>query len=838
MALGEVNQPINYGQPVNYLQDALLSGQTQAAMQQKYDVNTAKIEGMVEQISAIPIQQQAGKKYLMDKLQGVLNTVSANMKVSGGFGILSNSYTGGITSQIKGAIDDKVKKHIKYSADIINFEKGVAKLREKDPKLYNQANYDFAQYKAGLQNYLQGDENADLGSLQYKPYKDVFGDATKKAKDLKDLKGDQEIDIPDGNGGMTRRKLSGLKPEEVLNYMPNLIDSQDEQQLMIDGWSDMRGMKPEQIAERFDTFVNTKKTNVEGEISRISNILKTEKDTLSKEKKDNYNSLLKTYKNTLSDINTTSSEINKTSPEQVGYIFKKEQFKSTAVDMFSGRISETRMVDPIEKENRDYQISLEKLAIDKANLALNEAKAKKELGIEKTQDGTYSDTSGVYKSPVSDQKVDDPKAYVKQYEEEYTNLYNTVYRGAKDLYNEVTTDDSYKKEFEESMKKNGFMLNKTKDDFVADPNYKGNRPSRAEAMSAALVDSDMNEIAPNEVANIFEAEGTRKQYSDALTEANSKGKSKEPPVYKKVVTNQFAVAKGGDAPIYEDVLVSGKPDDYNTIKKVLESKGLRPNVSNQGQFTFAAKTYKSMLESIPANEIKGGAFDLEKTFTVEQTTSGKFKVTQVLQGTDKNPQKIITAELSGESALAGQLGNIIETKTDVQKGISTKNVPKGYTITSPLVKSTMINRSNEPRKEDILDNVGKVITDKSLVNNILNFSTDATAKTIIANNLKLKGIDENYANNFTNKLIKLAQEGKLKGEIKSGVNKWGFTAKLNGEVVNRYFAIGGGDTLNRDIKKGLEMYPTQMVLYQLNNYLMSANATKEEIEEINQLINK
>ena len=137
--LGEV-QPINYGQPVDYTQHYQLQGQIQTAMQQKYDVNTAKLDAIIEQISNVPIQQEAGKKYLQERISNVLNTVSANLKVSGGNALLSNSYTNGITSDIKLAIDDKVKKHIKYSQDIVNFQQGVSKLREKDPKLYNQAN--------------------------------------------------------------------------------------------------------------------------------------------------------------------------------------------------------------------------------------------------------------------------------------------------------------------------------------------------------------------------------------------------------------------------------------------------------------------------------------------------------------------------------------------------------------------------------------------------------------------------------------------------------------------------------------------------------------------------
>jgi hypothetical protein len=835
MPLGEIT-PINYGQPVNYLQDALLSSQTQNAMQQKYDVNTAKIEGMVEQISSIPIQQQAGKQYLMDKLQSVLNTVSANMKVSGGFGILSNSYTGGITSQIKGAIDDKVKKHIKYSADIINFEKGVVKLKEKDPKAYNQANYEFAQYKAGMQNYLQGDANADLGSLQYVPHKDVLGDLTKKVKDIKDIKGDQVIEVLADDGfTKIKREIKGLTSDEIVKYIPGLLDAQDEQQLMIDGWADMRSLRPEQIAQSFDTFTKTKKDAYTTEINKLTNILTTEKDTLSKEKKAKYEQDLKLYKGELDNVETMSTRIDKTKPEQVGYLFKKEQFSNMAVGMFSAKVNETYELNEIEQAKRKYQLDLEDLAIKKANLSLDEAKAKKELGIDKTKDGSYVDGSGVYKTPVSDQTVDDPEQFVKMYEEEYQSLYNTVYRGVKELYNEVTTPQSTKRDFEASMKKNGFILNKSGDDFVADPNYKGAIPSRAEAMSAALIDSDMSDVAPNEVANIFEAEQTRQQYSDALTQAVSKGKSKEPARYeRRLITSPLAVKGGGQR--YEDVLVSGTPDDYSAMQKVLESKGLRPNTTNKGQFTFEGKTYKSMLESIPASEIKGGAFDVDKTFTVTQNSAGGFDVTQVLQGTDKNPQKIITATLSGESALAGQLGNIVETKTDVQKETSTKNVPKGYTIKSPLTKSTMLGREEGSRKEIVQDNIDRTIKDASIATTIKQFTAEADAKLILANNLKIRGIDESYADGFVNKLLEKAKNGRLKGEIKAGVNQWGFTATVDGRPLNDYSRVGNSDTLNRDIKKAINVFPTQTVLAQLNVYLQTAS--KEEIETMNQILSK
>ena len=289
MAFG-YNTKIDYGKPVNYLQNAMLSGQVQTALQQRFDVNSAKLEEIIKKVSSVPILQEDAKRYLGEKIQGGLNLIQANLKASRGNGLLSNSVSTQLQGYITDAIDGKVKDHLRYSQQIQNFEAGVAKMREKDPKTYNQKNYEFSKYMAGYNEYINGTVDTKLGSLQYTPNKDVWGDATKKIDDIIKAKGDMTVDVIDPNNPATviKKSLKGLSKEEIVKYMPELLDSQDKQQLMIDGWDDMKNLNPQQISARFDEYINTKNSLGLQEVKKIDSILNERSGSLTNEEIESY----------------------------------------------------------------------------------------------------------------------------------------------------------------------------------------------------------------------------------------------------------------------------------------------------------------------------------------------------------------------------------------------------------------------------------------------------------------------------------------------------------------------------------------------------------------------
>ena len=247
MSLGTGN-PISYGQTIPTTDIAQMVGQVQGALQQRFDINTAKVEEMIQNVSSIPLLRDKDKQYLGEKLQGLLNTVNANLKVSGGKGLLNNTITNEINKYITTAIDDNVKKQMKNSQAIINFNKGVEDLKGKKDGGYDTGNYSYALDKAGYSAYMNG-ETDDIGALEYNPYVDYRATTLEKAVKFKQLKGDQEIEMPDPNDPryMVKRKVSGLTPQEIIQYFPEMLTPQEEKQMAIEGYNQLKGYKKEVI---------------------------------------------------------------------------------------------------------------------------------------------------------------------------------------------------------------------------------------------------------------------------------------------------------------------------------------------------------------------------------------------------------------------------------------------------------------------------------------------------------------------------------------------------------------------------------------------------------------
>lgn len=845
MAFGEILNREQYPS-VNYLQDAVRSGQVQSALQNRFDVNSAKLEELVQKVSSIPILQEDAKRYLGEKIQGGLNLIQANLKASRGQGLLSNSVTTQLQGYITDAIDDKVKDHIRYSQQIQNFENGVAKLREKDPKSYNQANYDFAKYQAGYNEYLNGTVDTKLGSLQYTPYKDVWGDALKKAEDIKKMKGDQTIETL-GSDGITKikRELKGLTPEEIVRYMPELVDSQSEQQIMIDGWADMKHLKPEQVSEYFNTYINTKKNAYSEEINKIKDILKTDGGKLSANQREAYQQKLESYSSELSGVENKAKSIDPTKPEQVGYLLKKESLLNAMADAFTGRISETTDIDPVKKFEMEHQFAIDKFnkeyALDVEKLNLDKAKALKESGITKDANGNFvsDNTGGVWTDSEENQTVPD-RDIVKQYEDTHTELYNKVYKDSRDIYNKLkVTTPSVKTDIEESMRRNGYILNKSGDDFIVDPTYKGKFHSKADSYAIALIDSEVaqkeGEFAPL-VADILEANQMRGEYSSNLSKAYKAGKGNA--VYTSKLSNPWAVAKAGVEPQYENVLVSGKPDDYNKMRSILEQSKVRPFVQDQKKFTFDGETHANILKSISPDNISGGVFDYKQPFQIKfDSNNNSYLITQIQEGSKPELQKTITATVKPNSSTAGMIQNIVSTQREKSKELSVKDVPNGYIIKSPITKSTLVDNDSSGLKGIRDAGIENTLKDTELVSGLKSMTLHSEAYNMLYNTLIYRGVDERTASDMSNKIIEGVENNTLQGTIQGSVNQWIFTVNKNGKTLNGYQVIGEGEFLNNDISKALRLYPSQTTLYQIQKYLSDFKySTLEDISRINKFL--
>ena len=237
MAFGVNPIKQDFGQTISTVADAQRNTQFQTALQERFDVNSAKIEEAIQRVSAIPLLRDKDKEYLQKNMSNILNNVNANIKASGGRSLLNNNMSGQLTKLVGSSIDDYLVEQMSISAQKQQFDTQVAEERKKNLGTFNAGNYQYSLDKAGWNEYMEGKEDSLKGGLQYIPYSDWSANATKKAVELAKLKGKRTIEIVDETTGRkTIKSIDGLRPDEVAEYLPNLLSSHDMQQMRIDGY--------------------------------------------------------------------------------------------------------------------------------------------------------------------------------------------------------------------------------------------------------------------------------------------------------------------------------------------------------------------------------------------------------------------------------------------------------------------------------------------------------------------------------------------------------------------------------------------------------------------------
>lgn len=242
--------PIDYGHAISTLDIAQLTGQVQTAMQQRFDVNVAKVDDLIQKITSVPLVRDQDKKYLGDRLGSLLSMVDANSKVD----MTNNNVTRQISNYISTAIDDNVKNQIGNSQKIQSFQQETARIKKEKPELYNDANYAYALDKSGYAAYMNGETN-DLGSIQYKEYYDVTKNLNEPLEKWAKERGFERVIDSSVQGGYVYQTVKGKKitPEEIDGFISNRMqaDTKLKDQLMINSHYKYRGVSDDALLKEY-----------------------------------------------------------------------------------------------------------------------------------------------------------------------------------------------------------------------------------------------------------------------------------------------------------------------------------------------------------------------------------------------------------------------------------------------------------------------------------------------------------------------------------------------------------------------------------------------------------
>jgi hypothetical protein len=238
-----------------YVQQLPVEAMVQVGMakQKAYEENVTKIQGEIDRVAGLDIIRGVDKEYLQSKMNALGSKL--NLLAGGDFSNfqLANS-VGAMTKQV--ANDKFVQNAVSSTAW---YRKQVAEMEQamKEGKSSASNIWDFNE-KANA--YIQSTDLKQSFSDRYTPYTDV----KKKAMDaIKALHPNlQSVDIPfeirpDGSinvnkiaDAMVRNKVEGISENQIKQAIYASFDSNDQNQLSIDGRYQFRGVTPQQLSER------------------------------------------------------------------------------------------------------------------------------------------------------------------------------------------------------------------------------------------------------------------------------------------------------------------------------------------------------------------------------------------------------------------------------------------------------------------------------------------------------------------------------------------------------------------------------------------------------------
>lgn len=289
--------PLTYSPTISTMDIAQLTGQVQTALQQRFDINVAKVDDLIQKITSVPLVRDKDKKYLGDRLGSLLSMVDANSKVD----MTNNNVTRQISNYISTAIDDNVKEQISNSQKIQSFQQEAARIKKEKPELYNDANYAYALDKSGYVDYVN-EKTDSIGNLQYTPYYDVTKNLNEPLEKWAKEMGFEKVVDSSVEGGYIYKTVKGktLTEEQIANFVENRIvtDSNLRQQLMIDSHYKYRGVSDEALLENYKESVKPVLANMDMQITEVDyqikntnpddvdrlEILNQKKATISKKK--------------------------------------------------------------------------------------------------------------------------------------------------------------------------------------------------------------------------------------------------------------------------------------------------------------------------------------------------------------------------------------------------------------------------------------------------------------------------------------------------------------------------------------------------------------------------
>ncbi len=321
----------------------------------KWNANQAKIDEKLSQIGSLDLIRDQDKEHVLKNVERLLGNISN----AGSLDYSSNTVARELDSAIMGAVDDHTINQVVNTRKIKQFGSQVQQVKEKNRELYNDANYQYAVEKGGLQNYMSGNSD-EVGNLEYTPYTDVNAELSKKIKDAVTIKGGKRVvQTRDFDGSITgvpgtiiEKTVDGMTQQEIASILPTFLDSKAQKQLEIDGYFQFNG-DTNLAQESIGTYKTSVLESLDTDISNIRTKIKS--GTLDRATEELYKNSLSKMETYRDDTEKQLDDISTQGADKIGGFLKQRQTIETLSNTLKGYESEKYLKDNAYFANLEMQ---------------------------------------------------------------------------------------------------------------------------------------------------------------------------------------------------------------------------------------------------------------------------------------------------------------------------------------------------------------------------------------------------------------------------------------------------------------------------------------------------
>lgn len=624
-----------------------------------YNQADAQVQAGLSSLENLKLLRPQDTEYLNSKIRGMTASLD-NMqdKDLSNPNVASNFY-----STIKSvARDPFVVEAASNTVKYQQFQGLMQDVQKKNPDKFHQINYQFALDKAGLNEYMAGTTNS-LGSFSYHNYSDVNKNLVDRLKTLKDLKGDRTIEIlGTGSNGIAEgqkvvKKLSGLTPQEIVDYVPGMMSTEDEMQLRINGWWTGK-QNPQAVETQFNSYIQNQTQDYDSQITE----LKALRDN-SAQNEATRNEARQKISALESQKEQFTKNIGGANLEQKGYFLNKNEYVKSIAGMAGTEWNTTYTVDENYYAKQKLALEYEGLQIKKDTLQLAREKQANELA---QANGVFSD-SGRSVSPISadiSQEIDS----VAQVAEEFTNRNNDLIGSIQQVYNSNRVSEETRNQFDATMNSMGY----TPTGELLDP-QKQPTVSRADALAKAYEKSKMNLSDPESAMDIIQkkalVENIASDYNSSVGRATKEEFNSNPERYSRSFLNtitdlEYQISE----PLALDTFFGSRNQNnerqnrqeavVNKAKEFIKKIGGERNLKNIGANTERVEEFRQIMEEMDSNV---------EFFTLNPVTSATIKLSDRGFGTavKERSKTIINQGQATRASFAS--GNQINISNEAEK---------------------------------------------------------------------------------------------------------------------------------------------------------------------------